>query len=137
MNIWSIIKNITETKEDLDFSNEEIKKEYKIFNINKILSFVPEIFIHDVIPLINQINKFRDIPREVHFNYFRNTLEQRHYYFNYIKKAKDDISQDTKDLIMQYYNIGKDDCENYLDLLSKEQINKIVETFDGGVKRGK
>jgi truncated hemoglobin YjbI len=139
MNIWHIIKSITETKEDLDFANDEVKKEYKIYNINKILSFVKaEIYISTFLKIINEINKYRDIPKEVHFNYFKVTLLQQRQWFEYLKKAKDDINQETKDLIMQYYNISKSECENYLDILNKEQINKIVETFDGGIlKRNK
>jgi hypothetical protein len=127
MTIWDIIKHITETKDDMDFSNEEIKKEYKIYNINRTISFC-DIYL----PLVNAINKCMNMPRDVHYRFFRDVLPKRQQYFKYIKKLKDDVDSETKDRIIQYYQCSSKDVEDYLDILTEEQVEKVVRSFDGG-----
>lgn len=129
MNIFDILKKITETKEDLDFDNEEINKAYDIYMINRFIS-MSEIFL----PLVNEINKIPNIPKHIHYNFFRFALPKRKQFFSYIKKGKE-VNKIEKECIMNYYEIGKKEVDIYIELLSENQIKRIVKKFDYGKKR--
>jgi hypothetical protein len=127
MTLWDILKHITETKDDLDFSNDEVKKDYKIYNINRTISFC-DIYL----PLVNAVNKCMNMPKDVHYRFYRDVLPQRQQYFKYIKKAKDDISSEIRECIINYYQCSPKDVNDYLDILTEEQVNNIVRSFDNG-----
>ena len=126
MKLFDFLSAMTVEKKNLDFSNEEIRKDYDQFMINRFVS-MSEIFIH----LANEINQYPDIPSETHYLYYLHTLPQRKQYFPYIKKQKD-VSKHARECVMRYYQVGKKTCEDYINRLSPEQIDKIVSVYEHG-----
>lgn len=126
MKIFDILKKITQTKENINFDNEEIDKAYDIYMLNRFIS-MSRIFL----PLVNQINKFSNLPKHIHYEFFRSTLPKRYQFFKYIKKGKD-ANKHEKECIMRYYEVGKKEADLYVDLLTEEQIKKIVNKFKYG-----
>lgn len=125
MEIFDHLNNLTQTKKEPDFSSDEFKKEYKKYMINRFISMC-EFFI----PVVNEINKY-DIPDEVHYNYYLNMLPQRKVFFNYIKKKKD-LDEEEKKYIAHYFEVGKKEAENYINILDDDQIMEILNIYKYG-----
>jgi hypothetical protein len=125
MELFDYLKAMTEKKEELDFDNEEIRKGYSSYLINRFISMC-EIFI----PLCNEINKY-DIPKETHYKYFFSILPKRKQFFRYIKKKKD-LSEDDKLIIANYFQIGKKEAEQYIKILDEKQLKEILDIFKYG-----
>ena len=102
----------------------EDDKGYSPFMINRFVS-MSNIFI----PIVNEINKYQ-IPKEIHFNYMASVLPKRKQFFKYMKKKKEDKNFDNNILCLCRYNeIGRKEAENYLNVLSKEQIEEIADMY--------
>jgi len=129
INIFSFLNGMTETKEMFDFDNDEIRKEYSQFMINRFVSMT-DIFV----PVVNQINRFQNIPNHIHYEFFRSFLPKRKQFFKYIKKEKE-INNEQKECIKKYYEIGEKELPGYLEILTKEQIEKIVKKYEHGKTR--
>lgn len=125
MELFDYLNSMTEKKEELDFDNDEIKKGYQPYLINRFVS-MPEVYVQ----VVNEINKY-DIPKHVHYRYMNSFLPKRKQYFNYIKKKKD-LSQDEKLLIANYFEVGMGDAERYINMLDEEQIKEILKIFKYG-----
>ena len=121
MELFDYLKALTERNEFLDFDNEEVRKGYQPFMINRFISMT-EVFTQ----VVNEINRFSDIPKETHFRYFFSVLPKRRQFFNYIKKPKD-LSRDEKLVIANYFEVGLSDAERYINILSEEEIKEILE----------
>ena len=126
MELFDYLKAITEKKDpELDFNNDEIRKEYQPYLINRFVSMC-EIYI----PLVNEINKY-DIPKEINYKYYHSVLPKRKQYFSYIKKSKD-LNKDEKIIIAKYFQIGLKEAEEYISLMSENEINEILNMFRYG-----
>ena len=125
MELFDYLKSLTERKEDLDFDDDEVRKGYQPFLINRFIS-MSEVFI----PLVNEINKF-EVPKNVHFKYFFSTIPKRKQFFKYIKKKKD-LSLVEKKLIAKYFEVGLNEAEKYIQLLDESQIKEVLEVYRFG-----
>ena len=126
MELFDYLKALTERNEFVDFDNEEVRKGYQPFMISRFISMA-EVFTQ----VVNEINRFSDIPKETHFRYFFSVLPKRRQFFKYIKKPKD-LSQDEKLVIANYFEVGLTDAERYINMLSEEEINQILEIYKYG-----
>ena len=126
MELFDYLKALTERNEFVDFDNEEVRKGYQPFMISRFISMA-EVFTQ----VVNEINRFSDIPKEAHFRYFFSVLPKRRQFFKYIKKPKD-LSQDEKLVIANYFEVGLTDAERYINMLSEEEINQILEIYKYG-----
>ena len=131
MKLFDILDAITQTKEDLNFNDDEIKKNYSNFIINRFVS-MSEAFI----PLVNEINKYGDIPKSVHYRYLSSSMPKRKQYFKYLKKQKD-INEDELPYIADYFSVSIREAKQYMTMLKKETINEILDTYVCGRGKGK
>jgi hypothetical protein len=126
MKLFDHLNVICETKENLDFGDEDVEKSYDTYIINRFVS-MSEVFI----PLVNAINRF-DVPKFIHHTFLKFSLPKRKQYFKYIKgeKSKDDLFY-----IKKYFDCGNNDLKEYMKILSDEEINTIVSLYKSS-KRG-
>jgi len=119
--LFDYLKALTERNEFLDFDNEEVSKDYQPFMINRFVSMA-EVFTQ----VVNEINRYSDIPKETHFRYLFSVLPKRRQFFKYIKKKKD-LTQDEKLIIAHYFEVGLTDAERYIQMLDENQIKEILD----------
>jgi len=125
MKLFEFLNSMTFRKDDLDFTNDEIKKSYIPFMINRWISMCEA-----YLPVVNEINKY-DLPKEIHYEFFKSLLPKRKQYFNYIKKQKDlDITE--KRIIAKYFQVGLKEAEEYIKILDNSQIKEILEIYRYG-----
>lgn len=125
MEIFDHLNNLTQGKVEADFSNDEVKKSYNKFMINRFISMC-DFFI----PVVNEINRY-DLPPDVHYNYYLNALPKRKYFFNYIKKGKE-LNEEEKKYIAHYFECGKKQAEEYINIMDDDQIQEILNIYKYG-----
>ena len=82
MKIFDYLNAMTQDKTTLDFSSDEVSKGYSQFMINRWISMV-DVFA----PFVNDMNKY-DVPKDVHYEFFKCFLPKRKTFFPYIKDRK-------------------------------------------------
>jgi hypothetical protein len=125
IDIFYFLKAMTVDKKNIDFSNDEFEKKYDVYMINRFVSMV-ECYI----PVVNELNK-HEMSKCSHYNFLKNCLPQQKIYFKYIKKSKDLTIQEKK-YIAHYYEIGLKEAELYINHLTKEEIEKIINVYKYG-----
>ncbi len=125
MEIFDYLKCLTETKEDLDFCNDEISKNYQPYMINRFVSMA-EIYL----PFVVEANKY-DLPKETHYNFFKEILPKRKQYFSYLKKKKD-IDLEDKKYIADYFQVSLREAEEYCNIMKDEEIKEILKIYKYG-----
>lgn len=127
INIFTHWKNLTQTKEGYDSSNPEIESTYVPFMINRMASS-----INAILPLVAEIDRFPDIPKEAHFRFYDSILPKRFIKTEWFKKPKESPEMiENKQLIGEYFEFGKRDMELAMKLMSTEDIEKIKRKFGG------
>jgi hypothetical protein len=128
MELFDYLKCLTVTKEELDFEDEEISRNYVPYMINRFISTV-DIYV----PLVNEINQFPDIPKETHYQFFLNMLPKRKQYFDYssLKKEKEATLQQKK-MIAHYFQVNLKIAQEYISILSEEEIQEITKIYQYG-----
>lgn len=126
MEIFDILKEIKEGKSELNFTDDSVKKAYSPFLINRFISMT-DLYV----PIANEINKYPDIPDSAHYMFYRDTLPKRRTYDKYIKKSKE-VDADQKKFIAEYYEIGVKEVDDYLRILSDDQVDEILKKYIHG-----
>lgn len=126
MTLFDILNYICDFKANLDFDDPDVDAAYDIYLINRYLSSI-EIFI----PFVEMMNRY-DIPKRVHYTFFKNMIPKNRYRFSYMKKNKDDALDKKIACMCKYYEIGKREAVDYLELMKPEQIDKILKLYSYG-----
>ena len=122
--VRSILDDITKNKKNFNIDDENYKKNYTTYMINRFVSMV-DLYV----PIVNEINMYGDIPKESHYTYFKQILPKRKHFFKYIKKSKD-LSDNDKECICEYFECSMKDAEQYINTMTQDQINKIVKVYE-------
>lgn len=124
---FDFVNDITHGKKDIIHSSSvpsHIEKQYNAFIVNKSLSY-----FDDTILFANEMNRAHHLFPSAQYDYLLNTIRSRKRFSKWIKPEKnDDI-----DLISNFYEVNKQKAKQYIEILSKEQIDNIRDI----VMRGK
>lgn len=126
MKIFDYLKAVTIDKTDLDFDDEDVKKDYSQRMMNRWIS-MNEIFI----PMINKLNGLKNLPDEIHYKYLLAELPQRKLYFKYISKEDENIEM-VKRMICLYFKCSLKESVDYLQRLNDDEIQSIIDAFSYG-----
>jgi len=124
--LFDHINHITskQTKGYWDSLNETEKKQWSNYMIHRFLSMKME-----WADFVNEIQKLNLKPKQLYLVY-SNVLPKGKQYLKYIKKKKGTIySTQVIQKISEYFEISKSESEDYLNLLSKEQIRELVSKY--------
>lgn len=123
LSLFEHLNNLTVNKEPFDVEDEGQVKSYEPYMINRFVSMTKAYTL-----LVNEINKY-DVPKNVHYEYYLSALPKRKQFFKYIKKNQKDEGEILKRLCL-YYEIGKREAKQYLNLLSSEQVDEIYQKYE-------
>lgn len=127
MELFDYLNAMTKDNKELDFDNEEVRKGYTPYIINRFVS-MSEVYIS----LVNEANKF-DMPKSAHYRFFWSALPKKRHFFKYIKKKKE-LNLDEKKFIAEYFEVGLRDAERYIEILEEDQLADILKVFKYGKK---
>jgi hypothetical protein len=130
LNFFDMLAQICYIKSDIDFDDPEIYKAYDIYMINRYLSMVDAF-----IPFVFSANK-AILDKPSHYRFFKSVIKQGRYDFNYLKKVKDEETEEVKKFLCKYYEIGMKEACEYFRMLSRDKIDMIINIYKYG-KNGK
>lgn len=126
--LFENLAKITNKKQPYD---EDVK--YDPYIINRFIS-MNEFYIK----FANEANRlsFSKLPKKQQFNFYLHSLPKRFVRFNYIG-AKNKLAHMNKDDIEKfqiYFECSSKDAIERINCLPKKEIDKILKTFEYGVK---
>ena len=124
--LFDHINHITsnQTKDYWNTLTETEKKQWSNYMINRFLSMKME-----WTDFVNEIQKLKLDSRMLYLVY-SNTLPKGRQFLKYIKKKKQTIyNTQVVQKVSEYFEISQSESEEYLNLLSKEQIRELVSKY--------
>jgi hypothetical protein len=134
MNPFDHIKNLhTKQKRWEDFNDEE-KKSFNVFIINKGLSMNP-----DYLGIVNMVQNFTGLnqvisPKEV-FNIYFNLLPNNFRFYKWIKGEKSKKDKEKAEYLAMHFKVSTREAYDYLDILDKKTINSILKNYKNEPQR--
>ena len=123
MNPFDFANSITYTKQDI--MNDLNEKEYAPFLVNRSLSYH-----QDCILYANEMNRRFDISHKLQYHYLLNTIRKRK---RFAKWSKPELIDDLN-IVMDYYSISREKAEEYLNILTKSEIETLKRRMKKGGK---
>jgi hypothetical protein len=138
MTIFDHVKNLFLKERKWDDFNEEERKSFAIYMINKIISMNPSYSGY-----VNLLQKYTgDLSQETVFNFYYNILPKGKYFSKYIKGIKIEEDEEQIKYISLYYECSTKQAAQYSKLMSSKQIEEILNKYGYGngrnvVQRGR
>jgi hypothetical protein len=126
--IFNIIKRITTTKDNWCDIPEEEKNTFNNWMCNRILSMDP-----DYCEVVNVVQKNTFIMKgEYLYNLYKDLIPKQYKYLKYIKATnKKEYKVDQVEAVATYFEISKKEAKEYIDMLSKEELENIILQING------
>ena len=131
MNPFDHIKNLHTKKCTWDNFNDEEKKSFNIYIINKALSMNPS-----YLNIVNMVQKYTNNmlePKEV-FNLYYNLLPNKFRFYKWIKGTKDK-NKEKYQILAEHFKCSSREIKDYIKLLNKKQINNILKLYKDGTSK--
>ena len=134
MNPFDHIKNLHTKKRTWNDFNDEEKKSFNVFIINKGLSMNP-----DYLGIVNMVQNFTGLnqvisPKEV-FNIYFNLLPNKFRFYKWIKGAKSKKDKEKAEYLAMHFKVSTREAYDYLDILDKKTINSILKNYKNESQR--
>jgi len=134
MNPFDHIKNLHTKKRTWDDFNDEEKKLFNVFIINKGLSMNP-----DYLGIVNMVQNFTGLnqvisPKEV-FNIYFNLLPNKFRFYKWIKGTKSKKDKDKAEYLAMHFKVSTREAYDYLQILDKKTIKSITKNYKNDTQR--
>jgi hypothetical protein len=123
LSIFDILAAASINKTDLNFDDDEVKKAYDQYMINRWLSMD-----EDLIFLAEMLTTSHQLTDKDHFNMIKAALPREKFYIKYMKRKKD-LTEKEKRYIAHYFEIGLKEAEDYISQMEEEDITEILDTY--------
>ena len=120
------IKNLHTKKKNWDEFNDEEKKNFNIFIINKALSFNPNYL--NIVNLVQKYSAGQITQKEVFKIYF-NLLPTKFRFYKWIKSKNEKKDKEKINNLAMYFECSTKEAKDYLTLLDKKTINNILKNY--------
>ena len=134
MNPFDHIKNLHTKKRHWEDFNDEEKKSFNVFIINKALSMNP-----NYLGIVNMVQNFTGLnqilsQKEV-FNIYFNLLPSKFRFYKWIKGEKNKKEKEKAEYLAMHFKISTREAYDYLKILDKKTINKIIKNYKNDTSR--
>ena len=134
MNPFDHIKNLHTKKRRWEDFNDEEKKSFNVFIINKALSMNP-----NYLNIVNMVQNFTGLnqilsPKEV-FNLYLNLLPNKFKFYRWIKGEKTKKEKEKAEYLAMHFNVSTREAYDYLQILDRKTINKIIKNYKNDTQR--
>ena len=120
------LKNLHTKKKNWNDFNDEEKKNFNIFIINKALSFNPNYL--NIVNLVQKHSAGQITQKEVFKIYF-NLLPSKFRFYKWIKGKKEKENKDKIKYLATHFECSTKEAKDYLSLLDKKTINNIIKNY--------
>ena len=134
MNPFDHIKNLHTKKRRWEDFNDEEKKSFNVFIINKGLSMNP-----NYLGIVNMVQNFTGLnqilsPKEV-FNIYFNLLPNKFRFYKWIKGQKTKKDKDKAEYLATHFKVSTREAYDYMQILDKKTINSIIKNYKNDPQR--
>ena len=134
MNPFDHLKNLHTKKRTWDDFNDEEKKSFNIFIINKALSMNP-----NYLGIVNIVQNFTGLnqilsSKEV-FNIYFNLLPNKFRFYKWIKGQKNKKDKEKAEYLAMHFKVSTREAYDYLKILDRKTINKIIKNYKNDTHR--
>ena len=134
MNPFDHIKNLHTKKRTWNDFNDEEKKSFNVFIVNKGLSMNP-----NYLGIVNMVQNFTGLnqilsQKEV-FNIYFNLLPTNFRYYKWIKGEKNKKDKEKAEYLAIHFKVSTREAYDYLKVLDKKTINKIIKNYKNDTSR--
>ena len=128
MNPFDHLKNLHTKKRCWDDFNDEEKKSFNVFIINKTLSFNP-----NYLNIVNMVQNYTGLnqilsQKEV-FNLYFNLLPTKFRFYRGIKGEKTKKDKEKAEYLAMHFEVSTREAYDYLQILDKKTINQIIKNY--------
>ena len=128
MNPFDHIKNLHTKQKRWDNFNDEEKKSFNIFIINKALSMNP-----NYLGIVNMVQNYTGLnqilsQKEV-FNLYFSILPNKFRFYKWIKNKQIKKDKDKAEYLAMHFEISIREAYDYLNILDKKTINNIIKNY--------
>jgi len=128
MNPFDHIKNLHTKKRTWNDFNDEEKKSFNVFIINKGLSMNP-----NYLGIVNMVQNYTGLnqvisPKEV-FNIYFNLLPNKFRFYKWIKGVKTKKDKEKAEYLAMHFQVSTREAYNYLNILDKKTIKSIIKNY--------
>ena len=118
INIFFILKCLSETKIKWEDLQPEAKKIYNQFMINRSLSMNTQL-----IEIVNEVQKMYFPNNELHYKFWLDFLPKGKLYLNWIKKSKENkYNEELIRMIANHYHIALKCAKEYIDIYKSNKL---------------
>ena len=134
MNPFDHIKNLHTKKRRWEDFNDEEKKSFNVFIINKGLSMNP-----NYLEIVNMVQNFTGLnqiisPKEV-FNIYFNLLPSKFRFYKWIKGEKNKKEKEKAEYLAMHFKVSTREAYDYLQILDRKTINSIIKNYKNDTQR--
>ena len=134
MNPFDHIKNLHSKKRRWEDFNDEEKKSFNVFIINKGLSMNP-----NYLGIVNMVQNFTGLnqilsQKEV-FNLYYSLLPNKFKFYKWIKGEKTKKDKDKAEYLAMHFKISTREAYDYLKILDRKTINQIIKNYKNDPQR--
>ena len=134
MNPFDHIKNLHTKKRRWEDFNDEEKKSFNVFIINKGLSMNP-----NYLGIVNMVQNFTGLnqiisPKEV-FNIYFNLLPNNFRFYKWIKGEKTKKDNEKAEYLAMHFKVSTREAYDYLGILDRKTINSIIKNYKNDTQR--
>ena len=128
------VKNLHTKKRRWEDFNDEEKKSFNVFIINKALSMNPS-----YLGIVNMIQNFTGLnqilsQKEV-FNIYFNLLPSKFRFYKWIKGEKNKKEKEKAEYLAMHFKVSTREAYDYLKILDRKTINKIIKNYKNDTQR--
>ena len=128
MNPFEHVKNLHTKKRRWEDFNDEEKKSFNIFIINKTLSFNP-----NYLNIVNMVQNYTGLnqvlsQKEV-FNLYYSLLPTKFRFYRWIKGAKTKKDKENAEYLAIHFKVSIREAYDYLKILDKKTTKSIIKNY--------
>ncbi len=125
MNPFQFVNEITFGKKDV-MVDPDMEKKYVPFMVNRSLSYFP-----DTVYMANEMNRYHHLDSKLQFQFLLNIVRKRKRFSKWVKPETDN----SVDVIKEYYGYSNEKAIQILPLLSTDQLNIIKNKVNKGGRK--
>ena len=134
MNPFEHVKNLHTKKRRWEDFNDEEKKSFNVFIINKTLSFNPK-----YLSIVNMIQNFTGLnqilsQKEV-FNLYFSLLPTKFRFYKWIKGIKTKKDKEKAEYLAMHFKVSIREAYDYLKILDKKTTKSIIKNYKNDTQR--
>ena len=134
MNPFEHVKNLHTKKRRWEDFNDEEKKSFNVFIINKTLSFNP-----NYLNIVNMVQNYTGLnqvlsQKEV-FNLYYSLLPTKFRFYRWIKGAKTKKHKENAEYLAMHFKVSTREAYDYLSILDKKTIKSITKNYKNETQR--